>query len=88
MNELKEDTGVQATMEIVMSNIRVLNLLVENTPFDKLIKEINHTNTLMPLLDPTGYRGIMDQLPTIEKLAKKYQEIKEMLEEVRSNNPS
>ncbi len=83
-----ENVNKEDMMGIIMSNIRNLNQIVERTPFQELIDEISKMNILMPIIDPTGYKGIMDQLPTIEKIAKKYLEVQDLIKEIKSKTPS
>ncbi len=87
MSEFHENIPTSGLLEIILSNIRTINLIVEKTPFKVLLDEIDATDTLMPILDPTGFRGIMDQLPTIKKVAKKYLEIQDILKEIKKDGP-
>lgn len=74
-------SDVQLTKQLVDSAARMAMLI----PVDDaraLVQEIERTDTLMPLLDPTGYRAIMDTLPQHRKLAQAFLAFRQELEKL------
>lgn len=75
-----------------MSDVTLTKQLVDNAarmalliPLDDaraLVEEIERTDTLMPLLDPTGYRAIMDTLPQHRAVAKAFLTFRQELEKL------
>lgn len=74
-------SDVSLTKQLV-DNAARMALLVPVEDARALVQEIERTDTLMPLLDPTGYRAIMDTLPQHRKLAKAFLAFREELEKL------
>lgn len=71
-------SDVNLTKQLV-DNAAHMALLVPLEDARALVQEIDRTDTLMPLLDPTGYRAIMDTLPQHRMVAKAFLAFREEL---------
>lgn len=54
---------------LLIVQLQSMAFLVENMPLVEFINEINRTDALAPILEPTWYRRVMGDLEDLDKLA-------------------
>lgn len=65
-----------------IQNTARMAMLIRVEDVQAVLTEINRTNTLMPLLDPTGYREIVDNIPRHTQIVRAFLDFRKKLDEV------
>ena len=64
---MSDKERLEGTMQM-MQNVARMLLLIPQEDIDAVLREINHTDAVMPLLDPTGWMRIADNIPSHRKV--------------------
>ena len=71
---------LQSTKHLVDTCAR-LALAVSVDEARRLVREFDHMDGLMPILDPTGYRQVMRNLPGHRRVAEAFLAFRQVLQE-------
>ncbi len=70
-------------VKAIIDNVCRMALFVSHDDAVALVNEFNKMDTLMPILDPTGYRTIMGNMPGHQEAAEAFLEFRDRLEKLR-----
>lgn len=71
--------------QLIMSQLKVLHMLVKSEDVKNILQEIDRTETLLPFIDPTKYREISPNIPGYVSILHKLNDLLEIIEKEEAN---